>query len=38
MSDILNASYEVSTKGTSEYMIYNIQNTLLGTFILETVK
>jgi hypothetical protein len=38
MPDILNASYEVPTKGTSECMIYNIQNTLLGTFILETVE
>jgi hypothetical protein len=38
MPDILNASYEVPTKGTSEYIIYNIQNTLFGTFILETVK
>jgi hypothetical protein len=38
MPDILNASYEVSIKGTSECIIYNIQNTLLGTFILETVK
>jgi hypothetical protein len=38
MSDILNASYEVPIKGISEYIIYNIQNILLGTFILETVK
>jgi hypothetical protein len=38
MPDILNASYEVPTKGTSECIIYNIQNILLGTFILETVK
>ena len=38
MPDILSASYEVPTKGTSECMIYNIQNTLLGTFILETIK
>jgi hypothetical protein len=38
MPDILSASYEVPTKGTSECIIYNIQNTLLGTFILETVK
>jgi hypothetical protein len=38
MPDILNVSYEVSIKGISEYMIYNIQNTLLGTFILEIVK
>ena len=38
MPDILNASYEVPTKGTSECMIYNIQNTLFGTFILETVE
>jgi hypothetical protein len=38
MPDILSVSYEVPTKGTSECMIYNIQNTLLGTFILETVE
>jgi hypothetical protein len=38
MPDILNVSYEIPIKGTSECMIYNIQNTLLGTFILETVK
>jgi hypothetical protein len=38
MPDILNASYEVPTKGISECIIYNIQNTLLGTFILETVE
>jgi hypothetical protein len=38
MPDILSASYEIPTKGTSECMIYNIQNTLLGTFILETVE
>ena len=38
MPDILSASYEVPTKGTSECMIYNIQNTLLSTFILETVE
>jgi hypothetical protein len=38
MFDILNASYEVPTKNISECIIYNIQNTLLGTFILETVK
>ena len=38
MPDILNASYEVPIKGISECMIYNIQNTLLGTFILETVE
>jgi hypothetical protein len=38
MPDILNASYEVPIKSISECIIYNIQNTLLGTFILETVK
>jgi hypothetical protein len=38
MPDILNASYEISIKDTSECIIYNIQNTLLGTFILETVE
>jgi hypothetical protein len=38
MPDILNVSYEVPIKGISECMIYNIQNTLFGIFILETVK
>jgi hypothetical protein len=38
MPDILNASYEVPIKSISEYMIYNIQNILFGTFILEIVK
>jgi hypothetical protein len=38
MPNILNTSYEVPIKGTSECMIYNIQNILFGTFILETVK
>jgi hypothetical protein len=38
MPNILNASYEVPIKGTSECIIYNIQNTLFGTFILEIVK
>jgi len=38
MPDILNASYEIPTKSISEYILYNIQNTLLGTFILETVE
>jgi hypothetical protein len=38
MLNILNASYEVPIKGTSECMIYNIQNILFGTFILETVE
>jgi hypothetical protein len=38
MPDILSASYEIPTKDISECIIYNIQNTLLGTFILKTVK
>ena len=38
MPDILDASYEVPTKGTPEYLIYNIQNTLISSFILETVE
>ena len=38
MSDILSASYEVPTKDTPEYAIYDIQNTLLNSLILETVK
>jgi hypothetical protein len=38
MPDILNVSYEIPIKGISECIIYNIQNTLLGTFILKTVK
>ena len=38
MPDILNASYEIPIKSISECIIYNIQNTLLGTFILKTVK
>jgi hypothetical protein len=38
MPDILNASYEVPTKDISEYAIYNIQNILLSSLILETVK
>jgi hypothetical protein len=38
MSDILSASYEAPTKDTSEYAIYDIQNTLFSSLILETVK
>jgi hypothetical protein len=38
MPDILSALYEVSTKDTPEYTIYDIQNTLLNSLILETVK
>jgi hypothetical protein len=36
--DILSATYEIPTNGTSECAIYDIQNTLLSTFILETVE
>jgi len=38
MPDILSASYEAPTKDISEYAIYDIQNTLLSSLILETVK
>ena len=38
MPDILNASYEAPTKDIPEYTIYDIQNTLLGSLILETIK
>src|SRR5271156_3067692 len=36
--NILSASYEAPTKETSEYAIYDIQNTLLISLILETVE
>jgi hypothetical protein len=38
MPDILSASYETPTKDTPEYTIYDIQNTLLSSLILETVE
>jgi hypothetical protein len=38
MPDILSALYEAPTKDTPEYTIYDIQNTLLSSLILETVK
>jgi hypothetical protein len=38
MPDILSASYEAPTKDTPEYAIYDIQNTLLSSLILETVE
>jgi hypothetical protein len=38
MSDILSASYEAPTKDTPKYAIYDIQNTLLSSLILETVE
>jgi hypothetical protein len=38
MSDILSASYETPTKDTPKYAIYDIQNTLLNSLILEIVK
>jgi hypothetical protein len=38
MPDLLSASYEAPTKDTPEYAIYDIQNTLLSSLILETVE
>ena len=38
MPDILSALYEVPTKDISEYAIYDIQNTLFSSLILETVE
>jgi hypothetical protein len=38
MPDILSASYEAPTKDTPEYAIYDIQNTLLSSLMLETVE
>jgi hypothetical protein len=38
MPDILCATYDTPTEGTSGYSIYDIQNTLLSSLILETVK
>ena len=38
MPDILSASYETPTKDTPKYAIYDIQNTLLNSLILETVE
>ena len=38
MPDILSALYVVPTKDTSEYAIYDIQNTLFNSLILETVE
>ena len=38
MPDILSASYEAPTKDTPEYAIYDIQNTLFSSLILETVE
>jgi hypothetical protein len=36
--DILSALYEVPTKDTPEYAIYDIQNSCFSFLILETVK
>jgi hypothetical protein len=36
--DILSALYEAPTKDTLKYTIYDIQNTLFSSLILETVK
>ena len=38
MPDILSALYEAPTKNTPKYAIYDIQNTLLSSLILETIK
>jgi hypothetical protein len=38
MLDILSASYEVPTKDTPKYAIYDIQNILFSFLILEIVK
>jgi hypothetical protein len=38
MPDILCATYDTPTEGTSGYSIYDIQNILLSSFIFETVK
>jgi hypothetical protein len=38
MPDILSVSYEAPTKDTPEYAIYDIQNILLSSLILETVE
>ena len=38
MPDILNVSYEAPTKDIPKYTIYDIQNTLLSSLILETVE
>jgi hypothetical protein len=38
MSDVLCATYDTSTEGTSGYSIYDIQNTLFSLFIFETVE
>jgi hypothetical protein len=38
MPDILSASYEAPTKDIPKYAIYDIQNTLFSSLILEIVK
>jgi hypothetical protein len=38
MPDILSASYEIPTKDIPEYAIYDIQNTLFNSLILEIVE
>ena len=38
MPDILCATYDIPTEGTFGYSIYDIQNTLLSSFIFETVE
>jgi hypothetical protein len=38
MPDILCATYDIPTEGTSGYSIYDIQNILFSSFIFKTVK
>jgi hypothetical protein len=38
MSDILCATYDIPIEGIFGYSIYDIQNTLLSSFIFETVE
>ena len=38
MPDILNALYEIPIEGIFEYDIYDYQDTLLSSLILETVE
>jgi hypothetical protein len=38
MPDILCVTYDIPTEDTSGYSIYDIQNTLLSSFIFKTVE
>jgi hypothetical protein len=38
MPDILCATYDIPIEGISGYSIYDIQNTLLSSFIFKTVE